>query len=271
MTRRAGACDGRFHDPWRAVVVVLTLSQFLLRLAFGFCAAMTIVSPRSVTSGYFRNNSYVVLGLEALATLVALSAPDEAPLYVWPPLVGALAAYASAAAWLYESPGGGRFALMTTAVLSALGLFLAMPESAGGHVGLRLFDAATSGLLLGTTLAAMLLGHWYLNAPGMKLAPLRLLIGGMMLAVALRAAASGLGLWHAVDENLLPESTQYWMLWLRWLTGIAGTAVTGVMAWLTLRIPNTQSATGILYVSVIFVFLGELCSLLLSSVSGLTL
>ena len=37
------------------------------------------------------------------------------------------------------------------------------------------------------------------------------------------------------------------------------------MSWQTLKIPNTQSATGILYVAVITTFLGELTSLLLSA------
>ena len=36
------------------------------------------------------------------------------------------------------------------------------------------------------------------------------------------------------------------------------------MTWQTLKIPNTQSATGILYVAVILTFLGELVSHLLS-------
>jgi hypothetical protein len=40
------------------------------------------------------------------------------------------------------------------------------------------------------------------------------------------------------------------------------------MAWQTLKIPNTQSATGILYVGVIFVFLGELAALVLSGKLG---
>jgi hypothetical protein len=52
---------------------------------------------------------------------------------------------------------------------------------------------------------------------------------------------------------------------LRWLAGIVGTAVLILMAWQTLKIPNTQSATGILYVAVITTFLGELTSLLLSA------
>jgi hypothetical protein len=41
-----------------------------------------------------------------------------------------------------------------------------------------------------------------------------------------------------------------------------------VMTWQTLKIPNTQSATGILYVGVIVTFLGELLALLLTTQSG---
>ncbi len=36
------------------------------------------------------------------------------------------------------------------------------------------------------------------------------------------------------------------------------------MSWETLKIPNTQSATGILYVGVILTFLGEVAGLLIS-------
>ena len=47
-----------------------------------------------------------------------------------------------------------------------------------------------------------------------------------------------------------------------WL-GFVAPLVLGWMAWQTARIRSTQSATGILYVVVIFCFLGELTSLLL--------
>ena len=54
-------------------------------------------------------------------------------------------------------------------------------------------------------------------------------------------------------------------LWLvpRWGLGLVGPLVLGWMAWETARIRSTQSATGILYVVVIFCFLGELTSQLL--------
>ena len=63
---------------------------------------------------------------------------------------------------------------------------------------------------------------------------------------------------------------QIWTKWLRvhsrlrWLSGIFGLIGIVWMTWDTLKIPNTQAATGMLYVGVIAVFLGELTSLLLS-------
>ncbi len=62
------------------------------------------------------------------------------------------------------------------------------------------------------------------------------------------------------------------LLWLpvRWLVGLLLPLVLTVMAWQTTRIRATQSSTGILYVVVIFCFLGELNSLLLRD-RGVTL
>ena len=55
---------------------------------------------------------------------------------------------------------------------------------------------------------------------------------------------------------------------LRWLSGLVGALALTVMAWKTLKIPNTQAATGILYVAVIVTFLGELTSLLMAAQAG---
>ena len=61
------------------------------------------------------------------------------------------------------------------------------------------------------------------------------------------------------------ESTFWIFVAFRWLGGLIGPAVLTVLTWYTLKVPNTQSATGILYVAVICVFLGELTSQFLSS------
>ena len=69
---------------------------------------------------------------------------------------------------------------------------------------LRYADAPTAGLLLGATLAAMFLGHWYLNTPTMELAPLARLLNLALVAVALRAAVCGIGLAMQLSAGALP-------------------------------------------------------------------
>ena len=57
------------------------LTQFLLRLSFGLAACMALVPSRQVTSGYFRNHLYVVLGLSSLAALLSRAACPDA--FAW--------------------------------------------------------------------------------------------------------------------------------------------------------------------------------------------
>ena len=60
-------------------------------------------------------------------------------------------------------------------------------------------------------------------------------------------------------------STSWWIfVSLRWITGVAATLVMVILAQLTLRVPNTQSATGILYAATVVVLVGELTAQLLS-------
>jgi hypothetical protein len=68
---------------------MLLLAQFLLRLSFGLAAAMLAVSPRQVTSGYYRNNSYVLLALNTLAALIFWLAPHDR-MYAWPAAAAAV-------------------------------------------------------------------------------------------------------------------------------------------------------------------------------------
>lgn len=236
--------------------------------------AMAATSPRQVTSGYYRNNLYVLLGLNVLAALLAWAAPAEAPLPLWPPIAAAVFCYLGAACWLYQLAGPGLLALVAIAAVCLSGTWLALtPQYAPPTAGwlLAWLDPLSGGAVLGTTMAAMLLGHWYLNSPGMSLTPLLRLTVGLMAAVVLRAAVSGLGLAFEWQETG-PFSTNQWLfIGLRWLTGIGGAMAVAVAARQTLKVPNTQSATGILYVGVIVTFLGELTAQLLSSQSAFPL
>ena len=115
-------------------------------------------------------------------------------------------------------------------------------------------------------MAAMFLGHWYLNKPTMELAPLRRLIKLMAVSLGLRVAVATAGLFAATAAVEL-TTLELLFLSLRWLAGLIAMVPVIWMTWQTLKIPNTQSATGMLYVGVILTFLGELAALLLSDTS----
>jgi hypothetical protein len=250
---------------------VAVLTQFLFRMAFGMALAMAVTPARLVTSGYFRNQAYVLLGLNVLASLVAASRPHEFPL--WPSVAAAVLSYLASVLWLYERPRAGSALLGTVAATSLAGAWLTRtapgvaPTTLSAETVLAWLDPLAGGLVLGATLAAMLLGHWYLNTPGMRLAPLLRLVKLAAAAIVLRGLLCGAGL--ALEVALFGARTRPWQLFilLRWLAGVFGALGLLWMTWKTLtqQRPNTQSATGILYVAVLATLLGELAAQLLSA------
>jgi hypothetical protein len=105
----------------------------------------------------------------------------------------------------------------------------------------------------------------------MELAPLRRLLAAAAIAVGVQAMISGIGLAAEVSTGI--DVSLNWLLFLvlRWSFGLCGVLALLWMAWRTLEVPNTQSATGILYVAVIGVFVGELAAALLSAESAFPL
>lgn len=244
------------------------LLQFLYRMSFGLALGMAITSPRQVTSGYYRNHLYVLLGLDVLVTLIAISPPSR--FAQWPGPSAAILCYFGSVVWLYEKPRPGIATLWLIATITLVGGWLATDFSRATSqlaVVLTWLNVPSSGLVLGITMAAMLLGHWYLNSPTMALAPLKRLVIVMAVVIALRALLSGTGLvleWQTAGRL---ETLRLMLLAVRWLFGIILAAASTIMTWQTLRIPNTQAATGLLYVAVIATFLGELVAMLLSTQS----
>ena len=242
------------------------LAQFLLRLAFGLAVGMAITSSRQVTSGFYRNHLYVTLGLTTLAVMVLAKI---SPLEMWIAIAAAIVSYIGSAAWLYEAKRFGKLTLWLVAGCSITAAVLCQSTIAtsGYAQWWSALSVVTSGLVLGLVFASMLLGHWYLNAPGMELAPLRWLLTVSALAVVTQSVVVGAGL--AAEISMRPSVTASWLLFvlLRWSFGLCGVLALLWMARRTLQIPNTQSATGILYVAVLGVFIGELTGLLLSAES----
>ena len=245
------------------------LVEFLFRLTFGVAAAMCLTPSRWVTSGFYRVHLWVLLGIQTLAALPLYSAQSGPNRWqFWLAVTAATASYLGAVIWMYERRLTGKIAIAIVAACSLAGCVLPVLGIPGKTVIWQLADRVTGGLLLGLVTTAMLLGHWYLNTPTMRLEPLKRLIVLLGASVLLRAAISGAGigleLTSGGNSGGLPQSSAMFLA-LRWLAGILGVAIMTVMTWQTLKIPNTQSATGILYAGVILAFIGELVSQLLSA------
>jgi hypothetical protein len=237
------------------------LGNFCLRLACGLICSLLLLSPHQINPRFYRTHFLTVLGLTVVAALFLREAADAV---TWICLAGGVTcAFAGALAWSLEKPLGGK----TLIVLDALCLIVALIKISALAVSdnARAWNIAnelTSAALLGTATTAMLMGHSYLIAPGMSLAPLLRLLAGVSVSLAARGILGGVGLWTSgiVLSKLSDETV---MLPVRWGIGIVLPLVLAVMAWQTARIRSTQSATGILYVVVIFCFVGELVSQLL--------
>jgi len=123
-----------------------------------------------------------------------------------------------------------------------------------------------SALLLGSVTVGMLIGHWYLIDTGQSLDPFikifkffvyALIAQGLFLVlfiIAIKIAGSPAGA-TALEKLWQNHST---LLVLRLVVGQAAPLVLSWMIWRTLLIPHTMAATGLFYIALLGVFVGEI-------------
>jgi hypothetical protein len=224
------------------------------------------VNPR-----FFRVQFLTALGLLVVASFFLRTSAD---MLTWLALGSGMGlCFLGSLVWsLDRAPGGSIFIVAATAASATALLHASFQLFPDIPASTLVTDQLTSGLLLGMATTAMLMGHSYLIAPSMSLRPLLVLIGGVFVALALRAAAGGWGLWHWTREHPLVRLDEATMLLpVRWLIGLVGPAILNFLALQTARIRSTQSATGILYVVVILTFLGEVVSQVLFQMTSFLL
>ena len=249
------------------------LADFAIRLSFGLAVSLLMTSWRAVPLGFFRTQSQVILGLLVLAGLDQARAGGPA-WALWALVAAAVMAYFSAIMWGLGLPRFGAimslFVVLVTTVWEGVG-----SESASAlfwlHGGA---SRLASGFLLGSTLTAMLLGHHYLTAPAMSIEPLKRITKLIAWGLAARCVLAALGLWLSRQGTTggLVESTAdtqtAMFLAARWGMGFVGAGVATFMTWKTAQIRSTQSATGILYIAMIFVLFGELTAMIMAGRAG---
>ena len=215
------------------------IAQFALRLICGMSLMWALMPRRQVTSGFFRIQMLVVMGLGVLATLVAameirpiVGAAQSSQLGLLVLLglpVGLIASlvllgFAGSALWTLERRTDAEWVgfsvlLISTALIVAPNfipnIVIEFGDTSFAVVGppvsaSRLVSALTTAsecvgaAVLGGTVVGMLLGHWYLTTPTMSIEPLKrlnlfLAIAGVMRLIV--SAAIALMLWNGVFDS----------------------------------------------------------------------
>jgi len=150
------------------------------------------------------------------------------------------------------------------AILMSAGYYLPQNRSL-----FRLFALSAyflnSSLLLGAGVLGMLLGHSYLTRADLSIVPLRRLVNIFMVLIFVEAVFSVTSLIISAPTTRLQNafflrSFEGLYLWIRILIGICGPVILAPMIVQTVKERATMSATGLLYVAMLMIILGEIFS-----------
>lgn len=123
-----------------------------------------------------------------------------------------------------------------------------------------------SALLLGSVTVGMLIGHWYLIDTGQSLEPFIRIFKFFVTALIIQCAFflfSPLALYFFGTTQSSAALEQLWqrhstLVITRVIVGQGGPLVLAWMIWRTLLIPHTMAATGLFYIALLGVFVGEI-------------
>jgi hypothetical protein len=246
------------------------LADFAIRLACGLAMLLLVAPWRVIPPAFFRTHGQVILGLLVLAALDLAhdGVHGAVPACV---IASGMLAFGASVVWGLGLP---RVGVPLTALLVCVSGGVLVGVSQGGGWELWALNATgrlASSFLMGATLTAMLLGHYYLTAPTMSIAPLKQFVRCMAWGLGARVLLAGLG-WLAWYSGLTGTPSggapAGLFLAIRWGMGVLGPLVATVLAWKTVEIRSTQSATGILYIAMTLVLFGELGALILARDTG---
>jgi len=247
------------------------------QLAVGGFVALAVPPFGVIERGFFKSSAGVFVGCALLYIAGRIALVARAGTVTTGGLVeiGLWIAFAAAATFYFITLWGDRARARARAFATSLLLgLLALAASASVHrLGPLLSPATilypisftTGAMALGGVAAGMLLGHWYLIDLGLSIEPMRRLfrffvtmtvahIGVLLLTLVAMAATPGAS--EAAVGTLLHEHGG--LLVARFALGPLAALVLGWMIHRTLQIPQTMAATGLFYIAILFVMVGEI-------------
>jgi hypothetical protein len=236
------------------------LALFLIDLAAGLVLFLPLVGRRNAGVKFYRL-IFIISG--ALATFAAIARP------LWID-VGVIVILTIVLYLTLRYPKRLVFRI-PAALLGAAYLVAAVHAwLAATHASLlwSIAGALASVAILGSVNLAMTLGHWYLVVRGMAIDPLKRLTHATLAATMARllvvVAALLIGdTWHEIAVR------QGIFFWMRAGWGLVAPLLLYPMVWGTVKIRSTMAATGILYVDVVAVIIGEVLGGWLSAAAHL--
>ena len=251
------------------------------QLYVGGMLALSVPPFQDIERGFYKSSAGVFLGSGLLAfagrMTLALSPPQGARAVDGTQALELLLLLISLGAggvylWsLWGSDFRVRARAYVTAWMAGVGSLAAAAQSYRLDYGFSLEAVLfpllllAGALVLGAVCTGMFLGHWYLIETGLSMEPFHrvfrffartlafqamLLLMGVLLLLVLgdpesTAALSGLWIHHSG------------LLFARLLVSPLATAALAWMSWKTLQIPQTMAATGLLYIAILSVLVGE--------------
>ncbi|HYH07170.1 MAG TPA: hypothetical protein VEK11_08955 [Thermoanaerobaculia bacterium] len=244
----------------------MLLALFLLDTAAGLYLFLPLVGRRNAGVKFYRM-ILLIGGALAACAAIAHAMAGRRDLAIADAVVVALTAIV-----LLVLRYPKRFVFKASAALLAaayvIGAVMAYHEAVKpSHLAWSIAGALASIALLGSVNLAMLLGHWYLVVRGMDIAPLKRLT----IATFVAASAKVLLVIIVIAAAWRPPVVMDIFFWMRCGWGLLGPFALYPMVWGTVKIRSTMAATGILYVDVVAVIIGEVLGGWLSAVSHLPL
>lgn len=275
------------------------LVLFLYQMSVGCMFTLAVMPLKQVDLKFYQLSSGLSAILMALALFLSIYYPFELPKSfgvppegpgVWPQVaLGLFLVYLGVNFILYlrmrlKKEKGAKGLVRIGALLGILALIAEGMVYRPAHLygGFKSWvvplDFVTAAMFLGVFLLAMVFGHWYLikSMPKKLLRRMaevlivvlvaRLLVVGITLGVFASQVQGG----GAVLDSLMDISGGHGIFfWQRMLAGLGIPLVLSYMIWSTARIGANQSATGLLYVGLVFVIIGEIISKYMFVLSGI--
>ncbi|MBI3804048.1 MAG: hypothetical protein HY282_09845 [Nitrospirae bacterium] len=244
------------------------------QLAVGGAFLLLLPSLETVGLGFFRTNGMVFLVIVLLGLFLfpipfsAMGFGGSSVVYLFFSLFALLLFIYNLRLWfrhphhsrplLWAATGAG-----VAAIVTSVGYYL--PAAGAIRALSLLLYFLVSSVLLGAGVLAMLLGHGYLTRPSLSIVPLRQLARLFMWLVFVEGGVALLSLLVTSESErlrnaLLLNTFEGLYLWIRLLIGIGGPMIIAPMILQTVKERATMSATGLLYIAMMMVIIGEIFS-----------